>query len=265
MRRIHLAGLGWVLLCAGAGCSSLFMPAPPPVNPDGSIEAQTPPGQPGGTGSFVIRVGGKPEGEISAFLWKGQLCYRAGRCRTDTKLPEGYPRPTPPGAMEIKRYPEVRRAEVSGSEGLGWSGSRGFWPLFRHISRRDIAMTAPVEMEFAGAAGDANEAREWRMAFLYERADLGPTGTDPSDARVEVRDMPPVTVLTIGVRGRRGLYPAEHELEKLLRWLDARPDWEPAGPVRVLGYNGPNFRADDRWWEVQLPIRPSTSKSPAPR
>ncbi|MEC9372584.1 MAG: hypothetical protein VYC34_02025, partial [Planctomycetota bacterium] len=40
--------------------------------------------------------------------------YSAGPVATDTKLPVGYPRPTPPGAMEIKRYDVVRQAEVSG-------------------------------------------------------------------------------------------------------------------------------------------------------
>ena len=39
----------------------------------------------------------------------------AGKCEIEAPLPEGYPPPTPPECVEIKTYPVVRRAEVSGS------------------------------------------------------------------------------------------------------------------------------------------------------
>jgi len=60
-------------------------------------------------------------------------------------LPEGFPPPTADGVIEIKQYPGYRAATVQISGNLANASSRGFSPLFRHISRNDIAMTAPVE------------------------------------------------------------------------------------------------------------------------
>jgi len=46
--------------------------------------------------------------------------FRSGPCRIPTPLPEGYPAPTPPGGIEVKRYPAVRRAGISGSMSPDW-------------------------------------------------------------------------------------------------------------------------------------------------
>ncbi|MFN9971363.1 MAG: hypothetical protein ACK58T_15860, partial [Phycisphaerae bacterium] len=100
------------------------------------------------SGGLVRLAGGdaavnkRGEGESTTFSADGVLTI-------DTPLPVGYPDPTPPGAIDLKLYPSVRRAEVSGEvKSLSSGGNDGFWPLFRHIQRRDIAMTSPVEMEY---------------------------------------------------------------------------------------------------------------------
>lgn len=225
-------------LCALA---ALFVTAPLPAAKD----------------PLVLRVAGAPDAETVASGEGDDRVYRAGPCRVTTALPVGYPRPTPPGAVEIKRYPTVRRAAIDGGgvrdDGMwGLRTAGAFWPLFRHIEERGIAMTAPVETEYEGLTSD-DPAEAWRMAFLYRTPELGPTG---ADGRIEVADAPATTVLAVGVRGDLSPKGLRRTLALLESWLAERDDWEVAGPPRTLGYNGPDVRGGDRWWEVQIPIRP---------
>lgn len=209
----------------------------------------------------IERVGGEPEAEV---VRNGEF-FRAGIVFTDAPLPEGYPRPTPPGAIEIKTYPSVRRAEfrVDRPTGADTGMNLAFFPLFQHIQRRDIAMTSPVEMDYDPSMfrdmadkleipDDAPEVGGWVMSFLYRTPDLGPVG---EDGRVMVVDTPPVTVLSLGYRGQYGSREVSKGLEVLTDWLDGNPQWEIAGPPRAFYYNGPNVRPANRWGEIQLPIR----------
>lgn len=181
----------------------------------------------------------------------GATGYKAGEVLTDTPLPESYPAPTPPGAIEIKRYPAVRRAEVEGpgrdEDGMfGLNGYRAFRPLFNHIKDRGIAMTAPVEMEYSDDS--------WTMAFLYREQDLGPTG---EDGVVRVYDSSEFTVISMGVMGDLSDRETDDIETELARIIDADPLWRVAGHVRKLTYNGPNIRESKRWHEIQLPIAPT--------
>ena len=122
----------------------------------------------------TVRVGGDRDAVAKRKENGGKVVFvAAGVNEIDTALPEGYPAPTPPGAIDVKSYPVVRRAVVEGEiRPNGDAGGEGFWPLFRHIQRRDIAMTSPVEMEYKEstpekAEGDeAKGAEHWTMAFL---------------------------------------------------------------------------------------------------
>ncbi|MEO1583529.1 MAG: heme-binding protein [Planctomycetota bacterium] len=177
--------------------------------------------------------------------------YSAGDVATDTKLPVGYPRPTPPGAIEIKVYPSIRQAEFSG-DGDGTGASRGgFMPLFNHISSNGIAMTAPVEMRYSDTDDDGT-TDGWTMAFLYHTTEDGPTG---DDGPVEVIDTEPLTVISIGIQGGRDFTEINAASAKLEAWLDESDDWASAGDMRSLGYNGPYTPIANRWWEVQIPVR----------
>lgn len=216
---------------------ALMSLAPPPSGHGASIAPE------------IIRVLG--EGQVVSLETDKGVLYTSGMgadmVLTDTALPEGYPRPTPPGAIEIKRVPSVRRAEVSGTGRMDSSGAGGFWPLFMHISRNDIAMTAPVEMEL----GSDEATPRWTMAFLYERPANGPIG---KAGMVEVIDTEELTVLALGVRGRLPMGNPAEQIRTLEEWLEGQSDWRRAGDTRVLGYNGPNISPGNRWWEVQIPI-----------
>jgi len=200
------------------------------------------------SGSWVLRVGGEASGELVTREGPEGPLYSAGVCATDTKLPVGYPAPTPPGAIELKHYASVRRAEFTGEGGRRMGGVRGFWPLFRHIQRNDIAMTAPVEMEERDTDDDG-DTDAYTMTFLYHTTDDGPTG---ADGDIAVVDTEPETWLAIGVQGRTGA--ADDHIAALDAWLDAQDDWTRIGQPRTLGYNGPNIPPARQWWEVQVQV-----------
>ena len=71
----------------------------------------------------------------------------------EAKLPQDFPPPGPVGQVVIKDYPPYRLARLRATE-AGRSGSPNemLMPLFNHIKRNDIAMTAPVEIEYNAAS-----------------------------------------------------------------------------------------------------------------
>jgi hypothetical protein len=224
----------------------------------------------------ITRAG---EGESTTFSFDGVNTI-------DTPLPVGYPDPTPPGAIDLKHYPSVRRAEVSGEVKRGGDGSdQGFWPLFKHIQRRDIAMTSPVEMEYHDPAKPAETAapaeqpkpaeepakakppEQWTMAFLYRRAEQGATGTDDADKRVKIVDLPAQLVVSIGMKGNYSRELVANGEQEVAQWLAGQSRFERSGDARVLYYHGPSLRPWRKWAEVQIPVRERIApeaKTPVP-
>jgi hypothetical protein len=197
----------------------------------------------------VLRVGGDMEAEASFDAEKGH--WTSGPCTIDTALPVGYPAPTPPGAIELKKYPSVRRAEITSTSSDTGSG---FWPLFRHIERNEIAMTSPVEYDYPGVDPSAPRVGEWTMAFLYRTPELRETGTDEKDSRVAVVDSEPLLVVSLGGRGNYSTARVEGDIATLNAWLQANPEWRAAGAPRALMYNGPTLLQGRKWLEVQIPV-----------
>ena len=179
----------------------------------------------------------------------------AGEVSVTEALPVGYPRPTAPEAVELKWYPSVRRA-VYGGEGTGMNNA--FWPLFRHISSRDIAMTAPVEMDLTEAgSGDAlpdlgRVMGNGSMAFLYENPGLGPIGS--AEDGVVVEDHTAGWMLSVGMRGRPNPDRLEVAFAKLESMVAQRADLKLTGARRTLGYNGPQVPMRRQWWEAQVGV-----------
>ena len=185
----------------------------------------------------------------------------------EAPLSEGYPAPTPPGMIELKTYPSVRRAEYSAKGSSNFGMNVGFWPLFNHIKSREIAMTSPVEMDYKPAgertplAPMQDAEGSWTMSFLYRKADLGPTG---EDGRIKVVDTPEMTVLSIGMRGAYGMGTVNSGMDALSKWLAAQSQWEAIGDPRGLNYNGPQVSMKNKWSEVQIVVRRrSATASPA--
>jgi hypothetical protein len=197
----------------------------------------------------VQRVGGDMEARIRGF--NGD--WRFHRSRVDTQLPDGYPPPTPPGSIELKNYPSVRRAEIGGAVNPNMGMTFAFYPLFQHISRNDIAMTSPVEMDYPEWDGKVAGPSKWTMSFLYRSSDLGSTGVD---GRVRVIDTEPLTVISIGMNGSYHLSTVVRGINALKAWLDSQEEWIEKGSPRAFYYNDPGVPNSRKWLEVQIPVRP---------
>jgi hypothetical protein len=114
--------------------------------------------------------------------------WHAGPCRVSAPLPADYPAPTAPGAIELKAYPVVRKAQATALLGPEIGRNLAFWKLFRHIQSHAIAMTAPVEMRLDPKAGDPSEpsspAGRWPSSIASRRsASSAPTERSPWSRR----------------------------------------------------------------------------------
>jgi hypothetical protein len=208
-----------------------------------------------GSPALIKRIGG----DLVVEATRTGETYRCGNSVVETSLPAGYPAPTPPGAIDLKRYPSVRRAEGSRRSAPDRGRNGAFFSLFRHIQRRDIAMTSPVEMDYPGWSGDASSAPQaWTMSFLYRTPDTGPM---ERSGDVRVVDTMPLTVVSVGLRGKYGRATEDRGLQQLSAWLDGQDQWERAGSPRALYYNGPYIRDSRKWAEIQIPVRPAGAAS----
>jgi hypothetical protein len=177
-------------------------------------------------------------------------------------IPDGFPKWTPVGEIRVQKYPEYRLARTKIAEG----DDSAFFTLFDHIASNEIAMTAPVEMSYRDA--ESENPRSIDMAFLYKNMNLGRTG---STGKVDVIDVPAKTALSIGVRGETSPRAVAAAHACLKAWLAEYSDkYVVDGDLRVLGYNSPMIPADDRYFEVQIPVRrndgrPTATSDPALR
>ena len=167
----------------------------------------------------------------------------------ESPLPQGWPRPSLPGLVRIKTYPPVRSAWVRAPQ----KGTGQFMVLFRHIQDQQIAMTAPVVMEYSDAAArdPSTLGSAEAMAFLYRRADQGQAG---EYGAVVVGNDRPVRVLSVALKGSYREANFRKALGELSRWLDAHPRYRRAGAPRVLAYNSPFLLWFLKYSEVQIPI-----------
>ena len=187
-------------------------------------------------------------------------------------LPKGFPSPGPVEQIIVKEYPAYRLARVrSGPQGVPGGPNAMFSPLFQHIKRNEIAMTAPVEIGYSArpVLPDLAERRGAdSMAFLYGEPTWGQAGTDEADPRVIVEDVPAMKVVSIGVRGDYTDARFAKTIARLNAWIEAKgSEVRVVGPPRYLGYNSPFVPAFLRYGEVQLPIgeSPSPVKPPSSR
>jgi hypothetical protein len=172
---------------------------------------------------------------------------------SDAELPEGYPSPSEPGRILVKWYPRARGAFVRVDGEWGGATSRAFWPLFRHIQQRDIAMTAPVVAEY-GADVETSSQGTTDVAFLYPDPRTGTSGA--AGDTVAVRDVEAQTVVSIAARGRYDVRSMREGVARLEQWLaDNAGTWARAGAPRRLMYERPRWLRPV-YSEIQIPIRP---------
>jgi hypothetical protein len=160
----------------------------------------------------------------------------------EASMPTGFPTYTPVGTVELKSYPAYRMAQAN--------GGRSFWTLFSHIKSNKIAMTAPVQLDYA--SGQGQSSREMSMAFLYGDPALGTAGRQ---GRVDVVDVPAAEVVSIGVRGQRTNQKVSEAEARLRQWIADQSAYTPDGDLRVMAYNSPFVPRDRQFFEVQIPVR----------
>ena len=192
-----------------------------------------------------------PPGDANARAWAlrhafdrflGDVSFVA---RVEAPLPAGFPGPGRPGRVEERRYPAFRAAVAP-------AGGAAFGALFRHITERGVAMTAPVVSRLGAGAPGAPVS----MAFCYQAPTQGAAGPAAGAGGVAVVDAPPTRVLSVGVRGGSG--DGEPPLALARRALEARlalGDVESTGEWRSLGWNSPMVPPAQRLWELQVGIK----------
>ena len=121
--------------------------------------------------------------------------------------------------IEIRAYAPMVVAETRVEGTLERAGSRAFRTLFKYIdganrARQEIAMTAPVTQQRAGAG--------WAVRFVLPADYTLETAPEPNDPRVAIRQVPAHRAAVIRYSGTwsEGRY-REH-LARLREWLDAR-------------------------------------------
>lgn len=175
----------------------------------------------------------------------------------EAPLPNGFPTPTPVGEIRVQQYPKYRlaRTDMTSIEG------RAFLTLFNHIQRREIAMTAPVEINYA--ATDDEVLKKSGMSFLYRSTEQGELG---NQGKVQVVDIPAQLVLSIGIRGEATREKIADANRRLGNWLQTHAEeFERAGALRVMGYNSPFLSNSKRFTEVQIPVIAKQQRSPITR
>jgi hypothetical protein len=183
----------------------------------------------------------------------------------DSPLPEGFPRATRPGTIEVKLYPGYRSAVAEGQGMTLSSGDSLFWSLFSHIDRNHIAMTAPVIQTFPREVVETPKARGGvSMEFLYRDPNMGKLGAD--GRAVEVKDHSAGSFVCLGIQGGMDERRMREGTAVLREWLEQhKSEWVESGSPRRLGYHGPMTPIRQRLWEVQLPIQAAESAESAPK
>lgn len=160
----------------------------------------------------------------------------------EAEQPEGWPEPGPVFAVSVKAYPAYRAAYAE--------GNAAFWLLFAHITAKEIPMTAPVEM----AMQEAPRGYEMvNMGFLYQSTEVGHTG---EEGKVQVIDVPAMTVLSYGTNGPVTRKTYETALEQIEAELAKLEGWQSTGKLRLLGFNSPMIPEARRYYEIQVILEP---------
>ena len=157
--------------------------------------------------------------------------------------PEAFP-PTPAGTTELKTLPAGVLLKSSGSGNYFDTADNLFSPLFRYISKHDIAMTTPVEARIDSAA----------MFFWVAASERGKLAG--SAAGVEVIEVPERRVASHGERGGYGRANFEKARDKLLAWVAAQPGIDVAGDPYGVYWNAPFVPPFLKRFEVHVPVRP---------
>lgn len=150
--------------------------------------------------------------------------------------------PTPAGQIELKTLPAGVLLKSTGRGNYFNEANDLFRPLFRYISRHDIAMTTPVEAQIENAA-----MYFWVAASQRDKVSGNQDG-------VEVLQLSDRRVASAGARGAYSRKNFEKTRDQLLAWLAARTDVEAIGEPYVVYWHGPFTPWFAKAYEVHVPV-----------
>ncbi len=160
---------------------------------------------------------------------------------------EAFP-PTPAGTSELKKLPAGVLLKSAGRGNYFDGADNLFSPLFRYISKHDIAMTTPVEASVDDAA----------MFFWVAESER--TKVAGNEANVEVVTIPERRVASRGERGGYSRANFEKTRDLLQTWLATRTDVEAAGDAYAVYWNAPFVPPFLKRFEVHIPVRLKAAK-----
>jgi hypothetical protein len=174
------------------------------------------------------------------------------------------------GDFELRDYPPLVVAEVSGSGDRQQSLSNGFGPLARYIFAKErggerIAMTAPVQQRAVApdekiamtapvTQTPAQDGR-WRVQFIMP-AEYGLEELPaPGNAEVTLEPIPARRVAAVRFSGRTNDQAIAEQQARLEDWMNAR-GLEPRGEPIYAYYNDPFTPGPLRRNEVMFEVSP---------
>ena len=103
--------------------------------------------------------------------------------------------------------------------------------------------------------------KKLRRGTLPGRRARRRAGETGEAGRVEVTDIKPMQVVSIGIRGTTRDFQESGAMEALDGWLERHgEEWERAGNARLMGYNGPMTPRNKQFCEIQIPVRKREQK-----
>ncbi|MBK5929431.1 SOUL family heme-binding protein [Halochromatium salexigens] len=174
------------------------------------------------------------------------------------------------GDFELRDYPPLVVAEVSGSGDRQQSLSSGFGPLARYIFAKErggerIAMTAPVQQRAvapdekiamtAPVTQTSAQDGRWRVQFImpaeYRLEDL----PAPGNTEVTLERIPARRVAAVRFSGRANDQAIAEQQARLKDWMSTR-GLEPRGEPIYAYYNDPFTPGPLRRNEVMFEVSP---------
>ena len=164
---------------------------------------------------------------------------------------EIYPQ-TDVGTVELKEIPARTELAAEGTGDPFEERNAAFGKLFEYIKENDVAMTVPVE---TGATSST-------MSFFVGSRDADKPLT--SDTQVNVRPMPPRTVVSAGLRGSYTEKQFREGVRRIGEWLAARPEWIAEGEPYAVYWNSPFVPGFLKRAEVHQPVVKAEDEATSP-
>lgn len=113
-------------------------------------------------------------------------------------------------------------------------------------------MTAPVETRYPVSTLDGVAVSgEAEVSFLYRSQEIVPAEIA---SNIEVKDIPLMTVVSLGLQGAYSYESYQDGLKRLTDWLRQHPEYKTVGNPRRFFYDGPYIPDVLKRSEIQIPI-----------